>query len=357
MMLASGAVSAPQGRIENVQILRFVAAAVVLITHITFYLSSRIDQSFGIWHPGASGVSLFFIISGVVIYLSSADMISNKAGAGSFLRKRVLRIFPLYWLVTTAKLMLALILPAAMVGNHPTFGYTLASYLLVPMTNAAGNVEPLHGVGWTLLHEMYFYYVFAAALCLRLAPFASCSAVIVVLWLVGLVVPADTAVARVVMSEQNLLFIVGMALAHSYRNGWRLPQWLAWFFFCVGLCLMLHGAARDIWFPYFKRFDIGAVMVMLGAMFLRARGFVKTRNLLSRLGDSSYALYLIHPILAPALCLLMWKIHMTSLPLILVLTAGIAIVAGHAVFLLVENPLNRLARSWWPSRAIVTQPA
>jgi exopolysaccharide production protein ExoZ len=345
------------GRIENVQILRFVAAAVVLFTHITFYVTSRIDAGFGIWHPGAAGVSLFFVISGVVIYLSAGDLPRNGPSATNFLRKRGLRIFPLYWLITTFKLVLALALPAALVGNQPTLGYTLASYFLVPMTNAFGKVEPLHGVGWSLLHEMYFYYLFAAALWLRASPFAMSSAVIVALWLVGLVVPADVAVARVAFSEQNLLFIAGMTLAHLYRRGFRLQQRLAWAIFIAGLFLMLSESARNLWIPLFKRFDIGAVTIMLGAMSLRLQALARVRQLLARLGDSSYALYLIHPILAPALCLLMWKLHVTSLPLILIATAVIAIVAGHVVFLFVEAPLNRWARRLWPAKTPRSQPA
>ncbi|WP_426104715.1 acyltransferase family protein [Massilia sp. TSP1-1-2] len=345
------------GRIENVQILRFFAAAVVLLTHISFYVSARIDPAFGIWHPGAAGVSLFFVISGVVIYLSGAELPRTGPGATDFMRKRVLRIFPLYWLITTFKLVLALALPAALVGNQPTLGYTLASYFLVPMTNAFGNVEPLHGVGWSLLHEMYFYYLFAAALLLRASPFAVCSAVIVGLWLVGLALPTDFAMVRVAVSEQNLLFIAGMTLAYLYRRGLRLPQVLAWVLFIGGLLLMLSDSARNLWFPLFKRFDIGAVMIMLGAMSMRMNVFPRMRQMLARLGDSSYALYLIHPILAPALCLVMWKLHVTSVPLIIVATALISIVAGHLVFLFVETPLNGRARRLWQASKPLSQTA
>jgi peptidoglycan/LPS O-acetylase OafA/YrhL len=84
-----------------------------------------------------------------------------------------------------------------------------------------------------------------------------------------------------------------------------------------------------------------------------AESSLRTRDY--RLGDSSTALYLIHPILAPALCSLMSKLHVTSLPLILIAT--IAIVAGHVVFLFVETLLNRWARRLWNANPPCSQPA
>jgi peptidoglycan/LPS O-acetylase OafA/YrhL len=68
-------------RDENVQILRFVAAALVLVTHISVYYQERLFPGAGTWSAGASGVSLFFVISGLVMYISSVGLPRDSTGA------------------------------------------------------------------------------------------------------------------------------------------------------------------------------------------------------------------------------------------------------------------------------------
>lgn len=332
------------GRIENIQALRFVAAALVLLTHITFYASSRINSDFTIWQPGAAGVSLFFVISGIVIYLSSDGLPRDKAGSAEFMRRRVLRIFPLYWLVTTAKLAIVLIVPAALVKNQASVAYVIASYLLVPFANAEGRIEPLHGVGWSLIHEMFFYYVFAAALFLRRSPFVVSSIVIGSLCLVGLFVDEQNPIARVCLSEQNMLFVVGMVLAHLHRKGWGLRQPMALAAVIVGAALMLTESGRALWYPVLRRFDLGAVLILLGALSLRVPAG-RLFNAAVKLGNSSYSLYLFHPIIAPAILLSLWKVGLVPLPLAVLLTFGLCIALGHLALKWVESPLNRATKS------------
>lgn len=332
------------GRIENIQALRFVAAALVLLTHITFYANSRISPDFNIWQPGAAGVSLFFVISGIVIYLSSGSLPCDNTGATEFMRRRVLRIFPLYWLVTTAKLAIVLVVPAALVKNQASVSYVIASYLLVPFANAEGRIEPLHGVGWSLIHEMFFYYVFAAAMFLRRSPFLASSIVIGGLCLIGLFIDEQSPIARVCLSEQNMLFVVGMILAHLHKKGWELHQPVALATIIIGAALMLTESGRALWYPFLRRFDPGAVLILLGALSFRIPGG-KIFNAAVKLGDSSYSLYLFHPIIAPAILLGLWKLGLSPLPLAILMTFGLSIAIGHLAHQFIESPLNRTAKS------------
>jgi peptidoglycan/LPS O-acetylase OafA/YrhL len=84
----------------------------------------------------------------------------------------------MYWLVTTAKVLIVLSVPAVMFHHHPTPQFVLASYALFPTLDAEGLVRPIHGVGWTLFHEMYFYYVFSFALLIRRSPLVVCGVII-----------------------------------------------------------------------------------------------------------------------------------------------------------------------------------
>ncbi|MBV7535962.1 acyltransferase [Duganella sp. sic0402] len=330
-------------RNENLQILRFVAAALVLVTHITFYLHDRISSAHAIWHGGEIGVPIFFVISGFVMYLSGAKLDRDASSAKFFLARRVARVFPLYWLITTFKLAIVILAPAAALHNRPDLWQALASYVLFPTLNAAGEVRPLHGVGWTLLHEMLFYYVFSLSLLLRQSPFI-CSAVIIgALWGAGFFLPADTALAQVLFSPLNLLFIAGMALAWQYQHGRRLPLLAAVLALVIGIATIVSPEIGETLHRMLGGFNAGAVLIVAAMLSLQLNVVPAFKKLLVRLGDSSYSLYLIHPIAAPIICVGLFKLHVQSPYVILPIAFVASVIAAHFVYLLVENPLNKAA--------------
>lgn len=67
-----------QETFNGIQVLRFLAAFLVLLTHSTFFVSSRIvDSDFPIWKEGAQGVQIFFVISGFVMMITSRSLVGN----------------------------------------------------------------------------------------------------------------------------------------------------------------------------------------------------------------------------------------------------------------------------------------
>jgi len=56
------------------------------------------------------GVDIFFIISGFVMVISSRRLVDRPGAWLIFLRHRVVRIVPLYWLLTTAKIVAVMVL-------------------------------------------------------------------------------------------------------------------------------------------------------------------------------------------------------------------------------------------------------
>jgi len=341
-------------RDENLQILRFVAAALVLVTHITFYIGERIQNGFPLWNGGEAGVPIFFVISGFVMQLSGSRLSRDATGARQFLRRRVARVFPMYWMMTTLKLAVAIAVPAAVLHNRPDLLSTLASYALFPMLNAEGEVRPLHGVGWTLLHEMFFYYVFALALWLRQLPLLFCSIVIGGLWLIGLAVDEQAAFWRVCFSSLNLLFLCGMVLGALYQRGRQLPPVAALAGLAAAVWMLSSADFRALNHALLASFNVGAVLLVGSVLSLHTAAAPRLRAGLAALGDSSYSLYMIHPILAPALCVMLAKLHLRSPYVVLTLVALLCVAIAHLVYRLVEQPLNRSAvrlLGWrhWPA--------
>lgn len=137
----------------SIQVVRALAAVIVVIHHSTT-LSNDITVSPpplpGWVDFGFGGVDLFFVVSGFIISLVTAQQADSVL---TFLRKRALRIYPFYWLFTAAWLLVAWL------GHKPApeAGVMLASVTGFPMWQM-----PALGVGWSLEHEFIFYGLAAA---------------------------------------------------------------------------------------------------------------------------------------------------------------------------------------------------
>ncbi len=147
------------GRVPELDLLRFIAAASVMMYHFTYRPRINgvvVDRAFGPIELGTRfgylGVTLFFMISGFVILWSS-----EARSAGEFVVSRVSRLFPSFWIcvfLTTA------VVNAA--GGEPLPFRTVALNLtVIPGVLGAPYVD---GVYWTLFIELKFY----AIICLLL---------------------------------------------------------------------------------------------------------------------------------------------------------------------------------------------
>ena len=91
---------------SNLQILRAVAALIVVLYHIrgtaeSYNYNPKIISLLG--NLGSSGVDIFFVISGFIMLHTQFD---NKQTVLNFFKKRIIRIAPLYWLVTTVVILI-----------------------------------------------------------------------------------------------------------------------------------------------------------------------------------------------------------------------------------------------------------
>ena len=144
-------------KLENIQALRGIAVLLVLMVHI-----GLVEKKYSL-HPilpnlvqfGMSGVDLFFVISGFIMMTISMHRKKNIESAFQFLYLRVVRIYPLYWFYSVLILAVTFVHPewvnSSTQGNSDLF----KSFFLFPQ-----NGFPLLQVGWTLIHEMYFYIGF-----------------------------------------------------------------------------------------------------------------------------------------------------------------------------------------------------
>lgn len=321
-------------RYDTIQVLRFVAAAIVLVTHSTFYIRDRFDPTFPVWHPGESGVDIFFVISGFVMVVA---LHGRTVRWDDFLVRRAIRIVPMYWLATTFNLIVLLAIPSLILHSTLDWGYVGKSYLFIPAKAADGTAEPLLGVGWTLLFEAFFYVVLAAALLLRANIYYFSTAVLVGLALVWPFRGQDWPDILFYANPIVLEFLYGMLIAR-FAAGRSVPLSVGIGIIAVGAVLFYFGTSSSI--PNFISVGLPAATVILGAVLIDRRVSAYIPGWLIVLGSASYSIYLFHPLVAPIVPEVMSRLQVGA-PLFVVVIGVVAATAfGTLAYFLIERPLG-----------------
>jgi len=145
-------------RVFELDLLRFVAAVLVLLYHYTWRAQAipGVDApAFPLWinswsRYGYLGVELFYFISGMVIFRSAAN-----ASARTFLISRVVRLFPAYWVLVTFSFLLV-----RLAGSPAGLGVSYRAYVFnLTMLQTYRGTDLVDGVYWTLAVELAFYAI------------------------------------------------------------------------------------------------------------------------------------------------------------------------------------------------------
>ena len=329
----------------GVQILRFVAAMLVVVMHTTQAISIHITGTGPdrYWADGSAGVDIFFVISGFVMAMSTptppADGPSRIQAAWIFMKRRLLRIVPLYWFYTLLKAALLLALPALATRSSLTPGHFTASLMFIPAMSPWGLIEPTLPVGWTLNFEMLFYAVFALALALGAARIKFCLLIFMLLFLSARYFPDSVALTfygRSLVFE----FILGACIAHLFLHHRTMAPPVGLLAVMAGMVFMFGidwgvGADRLI------TWGGGAAVAVLGAVWLEPwTARVQATARLSFLGDASYSIYLSHTFVVPAVVLMLKRLGVLD-SLVIVLTVALAvIVSGCLAYVWLERPMT-----------------
>jgi peptidoglycan/LPS O-acetylase OafA/YrhL/glycosyltransferase involved in cell wall biosynthesis len=285
-------------------------------------------------HNGAAGVDIFFVISGFVMVLSARRLAGQGDPAWRFIRARLRRIVPLYWLCSGVKIVAMLATSSARGALTP--GYCLASLLFLPVHDAAGRFKPLLAVGWTLSFEMMFYALFAAALAARRAPARWVPPVLAAIALL----PRTGSVASELANPIILEFAFGTTLAALWLRGWRLPAALAWPILLVAAGLLI-GMPKLALGSRVLSWGFPAAMLVAGTISLDRRPGFAIPRLWLELGASSYAIYLTHGFVLAALGRALAHMPFQALPAAAVLALSVPSCAacGWLVHGLIETRL------------------
>ena len=271
---------------NSIQALRGIAALFVVLEHIRFL------------NCGAFGVDIFFCISGFMI------LFSTQKSSEHFLSKRLIRILPFYWLMTLATYAILLLMPGLFAQTKADPVFLLKSLLFIPFDVGGGVLQPLLRIGWTINCEIFFYLLFFISL--RISHKYRgliCSGLLSLIVLLAALFPSASPFLSFYGDPVMLEFIFGMIAEHichrlyNLHMSGRLSQLLLPASFvtvalCFGGLLMTRQSADAVGFRRPLLWGLPALVILL--CFFLIGLYLKMPAPLTRLGDISFSLYLLH---------------------------------------------------------------
>jgi exopolysaccharide production protein ExoZ len=345
-------------RLQTLQVTRGVAANLVVFSHLytveARYAGGEILPAFSFY--GVAGVDIFFVLSGFIMVVVAG----KGTRAIQFLWRRAARIYPPYWLVSLVVLATSFAQPTWVNSSAAGPVSLWRSFLLVPDTTL-----PLLAVGWTLIHEVYFYLVFAILLALRIpipVGLLGWGLVLLLVTILGGDYVASFPLGRVWTNPLTAEFMMGAAIGVLYdHKNMRGAVWAgvtgiamlaASIVFVAPALSLANNPHLDAWRVVL--FGIPAALIVYWLAALEQNTVRTPAKLLVALGDWSYATYLTHVLVLSALGRIIHSLApsgaMASLVLII---AGVpaANLAGAIMFRFFERPTIGMLYRYGPSRS------
>ena len=286
-------------RIKELDSLRGIAAIMVVFFHFTY---NKPEAQYG-FKIGTTGVDLFFIISGFVIFMS----LNNISSSRDFIINRISRLYPTYWASVTFTFLILLVC-SKFTGFLIQFPIYLKNMTMFQYYLKAPNLDEVY---WTMIVEMLFYLGVLIIFQLKLLRYFK---------LIGLILTLIAFMMKYYFSKQGIvvilvgliplieyvpLFFAGTIFYKIYsKNGNSYINYglILICFICQNLLFKNSGRARY----YITQFDYLLILLIYYSLFI---AFINNylSFLVSKvtifLGKISFALYLTHNIVSTAILL------------------------------------------------------
>lgn len=295
-----------QKNIDSLQIIRAAAALLVLASHASKDFIKKVPDyadDLLIWKIGQAGVDIFFVISGFIMLYVAMNTPQGMQSGVDFIKKRLIRVAPLYWIFTTLTLLVSVVTPDAKNHNDTSLLYTLSSYLFIPYERSTDDhFTPILGVGWTLNYEMMFYALFALSIIFDSTKWKTITALIAGLFLCGFFINPEDQKQLYFWTRPILMeFLMGIVIAKIYLDGRRIGNTASIALYAVGISWLIYAsfATEDPTLPgvRLQAWGIPSALIVAAAI-LRSTTSTATHNqgfiFLKKIGDASYSLYLTH---------------------------------------------------------------
>ncbi|MFK7903097.1 MAG: acyltransferase family protein [Nitratireductor sp.] len=352
-------------KLLSIQLLRALAVLAVMISHIAYELKNLLinsqvsidDKLF----PGDFGVDLFFVISGFIMIYTTQGYFGEKGQAWSFIRRRIIRIVPLYWTVTCLMIVAVMIFPASIRTATSDVWQWFCSFFFIPYAREGdGLIRPVLGIGWSLQYEMFFYAIFAVGLLFKrsvglilivAAPF--------VFWGSSYIIGSSSTLWAFIGHPIIIEFSIGVVLGYLYLRGFRIPKVIGWMnlFIAFSILAALPGFGEELARSRHFYYGIPAAMFVCWAVLTRSHDQATVSRGWIEIGETSYATYLTHPFVIGITALIVKKMDLVEVlsPYNLIVGYSMVVIlaslsVGYLTHYLFDLPITRfIAKIWRPS--------
>lgn len=302
----------PKRPLVNVQILRGFAAIAVVLYHLDGDSHEFFNHAFFHFTYGNLGVDFFFALSGFIITYMHLSDIEHRGSIRKFLLKRVVRIYPMYWLT----LIITLLIIAPEYKGSPELVAALDMSTVTGWITMIKNflLFPIHGefmpvrIAWSLIYEMVFYIVFAACIALGWKK----SRILFFVWLALVLIYSRDVIDSTTFTEFTfgaliIEFMFGCIAGYLFL---KMKRQLTFPIFASVLATIAGIFIVYFILREFNRFSIYST-ILLGAasaliiLYAATLDRLRTRpakRILPLLGDASYSIYITHSIYSPFIC-------------------------------------------------------
>ncbi|MEG5034123.1 acyltransferase [Microcoleus sp. AT3-D2] len=344
--------STPHKKLNLLQVYRGIAAVLVVMFHLNDMSAERLNQVtfFNLFQAGWSGVDYFFVLSGFIMVYVHRSAIGKKDQLKSFLVKRGVRIYPIYWIITLTVLCFFLVIPGFANNKDLSLGQVIISLLLIPQKD-----KPILDVGWTLIYELYFYFLFSIAIWLKpkhSVPILSTWLLVTILKFCKLInFPQSFFLLNQVFGNMNLEFVLGCLAAYiviNYNNKIGKYRWILFGIANLGyviLGMLVAWGNTDL--ERVTTFAVLAALLIIAATSIDLKDSPKIPAFLIFLGDASYSIFLTHGPVISASTKILQKANLGKYfdgffaPALL---AVFTVVFGCIFYSLIEKPLTVFLR-------------
>ncbi len=303
-------------KIAAIQDLRGIAVLYVVLFHVGNICGYRI------FIHGATGVSLFFIISGFII----AFVHKNDRGvrdAVIFIKKRMARIYPPF--IITMFVTLFLFVCTGMGSDfHRDIINIARNILLIQLPT-----QSIHPYSWSLVYELYYYLTFCLFVIIfriNIILYATLMAMPFIIMHYGFGINADA--DMIVFKGANIFFGVG-AIAGYFFDKLKFETG----YIATSAALLLFIATPFLYKGFWLFLAVTAILFIV---YLQSRYSI---GFLNKIGNASYSIYLIH-----AIVLMILKTVIKSRNVyIFVLLLVVSLLSGYLYYVFVEKKMIRLA--------------
>ena len=319
--------------LTNIQILRaFAVLNVVTIHSIYFAISNNFSSSFLFFLKNfeASGVDIFFVISGFIIYYIH---IKKNRNGFDFILQRIKRIVPLYWFYSSVLFIFYLLFP--FLFNKYTSDFNNFFLSLLFLSNTFFNKLPVYPLGWTLELEFFYYLIFGLLIIFIGKKNYFLFFIMFFIILFSLTI--------------NLIFIeflYGIFIGIFYFNNKKKLKYIiskySYILLLIGIIGIFLPSFISLNYNRVVLYGLPSFFMVLGAVFLKQ----SSNKILIFLGDASYSIYLTHLIILGIFFKLMKFLIPNFEPIVTFLSSIIiCLLFGSALYLVIEKRIiNYLKR-------------